>query len=139
MPDAVQSRPAGLDLHALVDEMALFMHSATVCGDCNADRMVALATALQWDMKVHERGISYPFPQQQPPLHCLPLWHFRRQCVLPFPPPPLHLLLQVCLFLPLLQLPLQALRYVSSDLAWQQPHFMAARTNPRATAAAFCA
>eukprot|EP00965_Chrysotila_dentata_P083604 2758604-Pleurochrysis_carterae.AAC.1 len=56
-PDAGQRESAGPNLSALVGELALLVHAAAVGGDYDADRISALATALQRET-VRERGMS---------------------------------------------------------------------------------
>eukprot|EP00965_Chrysotila_dentata_P007123 232296-Pleurochrysis_carterae.AAC.1 len=46
-PDAGQRESAGHNLSALVEELALLVHAAATGEDYDADRMNALATALQ--------------------------------------------------------------------------------------------
>eukprot|EP00965_Chrysotila_dentata_P198612 6178904-Pleurochrysis_carterae.AAC.1 len=55
--DAGQRESAGPNLSALVRELAVFVHAAAIGGDYDADRMIALATALQRETP-RERGRS---------------------------------------------------------------------------------
>eukprot|EP00965_Chrysotila_dentata_P133343 4408627-Pleurochrysis_carterae.AAC.1 len=54
-PDAGQRESAGPKLSALVGELALLVHAAAIGEEYDADRMSALATALQRE-SARERG-----------------------------------------------------------------------------------
>eukprot|EP00965_Chrysotila_dentata_P233496 6199613-Pleurochrysis_carterae.AAC.1 len=88
-PDAGRRESAGPSLSALVGELALLVHAAAIGEEHNADRMSALATALQRET-VCERVEGPLLLQLHPPRSGPSLRHAQRQSLHPLPPPLLH-------------------------------------------------